>query len=194
MELVRCENGHFYDGEQYSFCPHCSSQRRNDDLTVGLTQDAIDDPETAMLGLADSIQSSASYAIEDSETVSFYDQTLGLEPVVGWLICVEGYHLGRDFRLKAGRNFVGRSPSMDVALTNDDTVSREKHAIVVYDPLSHKFLIQPGESKELSYLNDNAVMASTELRPRDVIKAGATKLMFFACCDEYFNWEMLQEE
>ena len=24
MKLVRCENGHFYDSEQYTVCPYCS--------------------------------------------------------------------------------------------------------------------------------------------------------------------------
>ncbi len=23
MEIVRCENGHLFDGEKYKFCPHC---------------------------------------------------------------------------------------------------------------------------------------------------------------------------
>jgi pSer/pThr/pTyr-binding forkhead associated (FHA) protein len=81
---------------------------------------------------------------------------------------------------------------MDVSITDDDTVSRDRHSIVVYEPKMHQFLIQVGESKELSYLNGQAVLTPQELKPRDVITVGATKLMFFSCCDENFNWEMLQ--
>ncbi len=26
MNVVKCENGHFYDGEQYTLCPHCGAR------------------------------------------------------------------------------------------------------------------------------------------------------------------------
>jgi hypothetical protein len=82
---------------------------------------------------------------------------------------------------------------MDIAVTDDDTVSRDRHSIVVYEPKTHKFLIQVGEAKELSYLNDKAVLVPEELKIHDVITVGATKFMFFPCCDEHFNWEMLKK-
>ena len=39
----------------------------------------------------------------------------GIDPAVGFLICIEGPDRGADYRLVAGRNFIGRLPSMDVA-------------------------------------------------------------------------------
>ncbi|MDR1953842.1 MAG: FHA domain-containing protein [Clostridiales Family XIII bacterium] len=208
MNLLRCENGHFYDGDQFAQCPHCGNQGRNDDLTVGLTQGTIGQmdqnldqntealtPQYETNTLAAAVQQATGGSVDfgnDSATVGYYDQALGSEPVVGWLVCIEGNHLGSDYRLKSGRNFIGRASSMDVAITGDDTVSREKHAIVVYEPKSHIFMIQPGESKELSYVNDKVVLAAEKLETNDIITLGATKLMFFPCCGEQFNWEMLQ--
>ena len=37
-------------------------------------------------------------------------------PCVGWLVALGGEHIGTDFRLKVGKNFIGRSPKMDLSL------------------------------------------------------------------------------
>ena len=58
---------------------------------------------------------------------------IGMDPAVGFLVCISGPHRGADYKLMAGRNFIGRAASMDVALADDDTVSRESHALVTYD-------------------------------------------------------------
>ena len=39
---------------------------------------------------------------------------------------------------------------MDIALVGDKSVSRNKHAILVYEPKQHLYLVQPGESTNLS--------------------------------------------
>ena len=48
---------------------------------------------------------------------------------------------------------------MDIALVGDKSVSRNKHAILVYEPKQHLYLVQPGESSELVYLNDEVVLS-----------------------------------
>jgi len=122
------------------------------------------------------------------KTVGFYEEDMGLEPVVGWLVCIEGNLIGKDFRLTSGRNFIGRGSDMDVVLEGDPSVSRTAHAIVVYEPKENVYLIQPGASKELSYLNDSVVLESKVIAPNDVITVGATKLLFVPCCSKAFNW------
>jgi len=200
MNLVRCENGHFYDSDLYGTCPHCGVQNRNDEVTVALTQTTNDDSVTqaqVSTSLSDAVKQATGAKIvdgDDSVTVGYYDKTLGVEPVVGWLVCVEGKNIGADYRLKSGRNFIGRAASMDVSITGDESVSRDRHAIVVYEPKSHTFLVQAGESKELCYLNDKVVLAAAELFCNDVLTVGATKLMFFPCCSGDFNWEMIKME
>lgn len=115
-------------------------------------------------------------------------------PCVGWLIALGGEHVGTDFRLKAGKNFVGRNPDMDIALTEDKSVSRERHAIVVYEPKAHLYLVQPGESSSLVYKNNEVVLTPMRLEAYDMITVGDVNLLFMPLCGERFNWSDLLEE
>lgn len=115
------------------------------------------------------------------------------QPVVGWLVCTEGSCFGRSFNLYCGKNFIGRSADMDVCLAGDATVSRVRHAIIIYEPKERKFFAQPGDSHELFYLNENVVLSSAELADRDVITIGKTSLVFVPFCDGRFGWEAKKE-
>lgn len=222
MKLVKCKNGHFYDEERYTGCPHCSESGRNDNMTVPVMRTPANDEVTVAMSGQDSAvtmpqqsaaptpvqQAAAGRSLQEAvqaagiqgadlnsdKTVGFYSHTIGSEPVVGWLVCVEGEHFGEDFKLKSGRNFIGRSSGMDVCIVKDTTVSREKHSIVVYEPKGNVFLVQPGESKELCYLNDKVVLSPAELHPHDRLTVGKTELMFIPCCTEHFNWDMAKAE
>lgn len=115
-------------------------------------------------------------------------------PCVGWLVALGGEHIGTDFRLKAGKNFIGRSPQMDVALTADKSVSRESHAIVVYEPKEHLYLVQSGESSSLVYRNNKVVLSPVELEAYDTITVGEVNLLFIPLCGERFNWGELLDK
>lgn len=115
-------------------------------------------------------------------------------PCVGWLVALGGEHLGTDFRLKVGKNFIGRDAKMDVALTEDKSVSRDRHAIVVYEPKAHLYLIQPGESSSLVYRNNEVVLTPVKLEAYDMITVGDVNLLFMPLCGERFNWGDLLEE
>ena len=206
MNLTRCPQGHFYDADTNASCPHCA-QGNTQQSTVSVVKSATEDSVTKPLASAGSTLSNmvsdvqnnsqavnATPADDDSKTISYNQAKLGSEPVVGWLVCVEGEHLGEDFRLKTGKNFIGRASNMDAALTKDKSVSRDKHAIVLYEPKSHIFLVQPGEARELCYLNDQVVLAAQEIKRNDVITVGESKLMFFPCCDGTFNWDMTENK
>lgn len=112
-------------------------------------------------------------------------------PCVGWLVALNGGHIGQDFRLKAGKNFIGRDNKMDVVLDGDKSVSRNKHAIVVYEPKQHMYLVQAGESSELVYHNNTVVLTPTQLQPYDVITVGEVDLLFMSLCGEKFTWESI---
>lgn len=115
-------------------------------------------------------------------------------PCVGWLIALNNAHVGQDFRLKTGKNFIGRDAKMDVVLDGDKSVSRNKHAILVYEPKQHLYMIQPGESSELVYLNDEVVLSPMKLSAYDVVMLGEVRLLFIPLCGEKFNWtEELQK-
>lgn len=115
-------------------------------------------------------------------------------PCVGWLVALSGVHLGQDFRLKPGKNFLGRDRSMDVVLDGDKSVSRNKHAIIVYEPKQHLYLVQPGESSELVYLNDEVVLSPVKLKIYDKITIGEVNLLFVPLCGEQFNWSQMLEK
>ena len=110
------------------------------------------------------------------------------QPVVGWLVCVEGSCPGVDFRLRAGRNYIGRSSEMDISIPGDIAIARDRHASVVYDPTGLVFVAVPGESRELSYLNGFMLLAPSRLACNDVLTVGETKLVFVPLCGERFSW------
>ena len=68
-------------------------------------------------------------------------------------------------------------------------MSRQCHAIILFDPKSKMFLVQPGTSRELFYLNDKVVLGVEEIESYDVLTVGKTELMFIPCCSERFSWE-----
>lgn len=197
MNLRRCENGHFYDDERFESCPHCnqatiSTVLQGEDgpeYTVSITQPA---PVTG--GGLEDLSRQITDSKDDTQATIGYFGEISTEPVVGWLVAIEGSNFGEDFKLKSGRNFIGRSTEMDVALTGDSSVSRDRHAIILYEPKGNVFLVQPGDAKELFYLNDKVVLTATEINAYDVLSLGATKLLFIPCCSDKFNWDSVKNE
>lgn len=192
MKLAKCSNGHFYDADLSVTCPHCSGGSEQNDVTVALDQQPGEKDVTIPLTVAIGSEAEiTATAWDDDVTRAYFEDKVSsdVSPVTGWLVCIDGKHLGEDFRLKAGRNFVGRSSSMDVAITKDNSVSRDRHAIVVYEPKSNNFIVQPGEARELCYLNEQPVYTAQDLKCGDKLTLGNTTLMFIPCCSEKFTWE-----
>ena len=206
MTLVKCPNGHYYDSSRFgNNCPHCgmsgAASIGADQTTVPLNIPDAPQPANEVTEPLTASQPVVSQpANVTAPTVIDYDRTLPVTadmldgmaekpaPVVGWLVCTDGVNKGTDYRLHQGRNFIGRSPEMDVCILGDNTVSRSSHAIVVYDPRSNVYLAQPGSSKELFYVNDKLVLNPVELKTMDLLNIGDTKLMFVPLCGEQFHW------
>lgn len=146
----------------------------DDDHTIGIYDDFFGAPSVGASQTACQNRTSAANKVST--------------PCVGWLVALGGEHIGTDFRLKAGKNFIGRDMQMDVALTEDKSVSRDRHAIVVYEPKAHLYLVQPGESSSLVYRNDQVVLTPVKLEAYDVITVGDVNLLFMPLCGERFNW------
>ena len=198
MKLIRCENGHFYDSDRFESCPHCD-QRTVSTIFEDDTGKAIYTmPMTESRQTKDT--SFEDFVINQTQTEKDFQETIGyfgdieVQPVVGWLVAVAGNNYGMDFKLRTGRNFIGRSHEMDIALTGDTSISRDKHAVVLYEPKSNIFLVQPGASKELCYLNGKVVLSAMELNAYDVLTLGETQLMFIPCCSEKFNWDDIKPD
>ena len=184
MEIVKCANGHFYDADRFgNDCPYCNTRPVEDETTpVNPPLEPMDDDTTqAFFGWK---------PIADQRVP---DRNRFVGPVVGWVVAIDGPYKGMDFPLKTGRNFIGRSPEMDISL-DDKTISRDRHAVIVYEPISNRYLVQPGEASELFYLNDEVVLAAKEIKPYDVIALGKTHLVFIPLCTDSFRWEREEEE
>lgn len=111
-----------------------------------------------------------------------------VEPVVGWLVCVEGMDKGAHFILKAGVNNLGRSVNMDVSIRNDVYVSRDRHSILTYEEESREFFIAPGIGQSITYMNEKPVLSAQKLTEGDCIRMGKTKLIFVPLCSAEFGW------
>ena len=125
---------------------------------------------------------------DDAKTVGFYeDSDISDEPVVGWVVPISGSSKGRSFMLRAGVNFIGREPSVDVILDGDTNIIG-RHATVAYDPNSGKFFVSPTAQNAIVLLDNKQISSNTELKNKQVITVGNTQLMFVAFCGEMFNW------
>ncbi len=192
MAMQRCKQGHYYEADKYSTCPACGI----DGLDVGSTKPK--GREDKPKGLSDagipplpSTQAKGQIPpdrVEEMRTVGMIQKKIGIDPVVGWLVCIEGAERGRDYRLRSERNLIGRSPSMDICINGDDTISRNSHAVISFEPKHGAFRLSPGEGRGLVYVNEESVDIPTELKAHDIIELGQTKLMFVPFCGERFRW------
>ena len=212
MNLTKCAKGHYYDMDKYSVCPHCAGVSENMGNTINYTQAAMNSPFAGganysnagdtntvnypdMSALVDGAKNKPED--EDDDTVTIGVSGLSDKAdVVGWLVCIEGGDKGTGFPLKSGRNFIGRNANQDVVIAKDRSVSRDKHAIIVYEPRQRKFIVQPGDSRGLFYLNNNVVLGAEQLQAYDVLYIGETKLVFIPFCGDKFSWDegLVREE
>ena len=109
------------------------------------------------------------------------------EPVVGWLVCVEGPVRGVDFRLHDGYNFIGREEG-DIHIQGDNAISRQKHAVIAFYAKRNTFYVGPADGRNIIELNGEPVFNSTEMKSYDVVTIGNTKMMLVALCGDKFNW------
>ena len=113
------------------------------------------------------------------------------DPVVGWLVIVEGPGKGRAMQLGYGMNAIGRGKTNRICVDfGDDQISRSEHAIVTYDPRGRTFYVQHGGGTNLTYMGgDMPVLAPTALPALSHISIGNTVLRFVPLCGEAFDWQ-----
>ena len=162
--LIRCQNGHLFSSRRYgTVCPYCNMETN----TQEKRETGVKEPE-------------------DVEELLLMNK---IQPVCGWIVCIEGPRQGKDYKIHAGKNFVGRADDMDIQILGDNKISRRNHAILVYDPKKHETVLLPGDSNGIVYHNDNAVYVPVVLSVYDVIEIGDSKFLFVPFCGEHFRWE-----
>ena len=102
---------------------------------------------------------------------------------------IDGPGKGQAIKLGFGMNNIGRSSQARAALDfGDEEISRQDHASVTYDPKGNKFYLQHGGGINLTYVGDSPVLQPVELKGREHILIGNTKLMFVPFCGPEFVW------
>lgn len=209
MEMRKCINGHYYDVSIHANCPYCENKDGDGSRTVGLASGMSVQPDDDFKTLPIGYQSMASQGEnrtpmntysspavnvddDDNRTVAIIHKEMGVDPVVGWLVCLNNSQKGRDYRIHSDNNYVGRSDRMDVCIKGDETISRENHAIVSYDGRDNIFYFSPGDGRSIVRVNDKAVFNTVELKAYDVITIGKTNLLFIPLCSEKFEWSAIE--
>lgn len=125
---------------------------------------------------------------DDLKTVGEMKKKMGIDPVVGWLVCIEGKEKGKSYELKGKVNSIGRSETMDVCIKGDSSISNLNHARLGYGSKTNRFTLLPAEGSNVIYLNGDELYTPTVLKAYDVIDFGETKLIFIPLCSERFTW------
>ena len=165
--MFRCKNGHVYPKRLGRTCPYCG-------LAVDRDDAAPDIPRNT----------------SQIESLLLFEK---IEPVCGWLACIEGPRQGLSFILHSGKNFIGRADDMDIRLPGDDAVARRNHAVIAYDPKNRKFMLLPGDSEGMVYLDGEAVYEARQLTDMNLLKLGRTSLLFRPLCGDNFNWQFEED-
>ena len=88
--LIRCQNGHMFSARRYgTVCPYCNIETATKE------------------------KEETGYSEEAVEELLFLQE---MNPVCGWLVCISGPRQGKDYRIKSGKNFIGRADDMDIQI------------------------------------------------------------------------------
>lgn len=185
MAIQECGNGHLYDTDQYASCPYCRGGGNRINFGEGGTGTTV----AAGGELGKTVAATVTDKSDTGKTVGVFQKRMSFEPVVGWLVCVEGPEEGKDYRIYGRNNTIGRSEKMDICIKGDSTISRENHARLAYDEKHNAFHLIPAESTNAIYLNDEPVYVPTKLEAYNVIEFGDCKLIFIPFCNDHFTWQ-----
>ena len=190
MNLTRCSNGHYYDASKHRGCPHCGIQHLNLDVGKTMPRGGMAEEllKTERKVKEDNPVEKKPEARDSQKTVGLIQKQMGIDPVVGWLVCIKGREKGRDYRIRSEKNYIGRSSKMDICIDGDEAISRENHAIISYNPKNNSFRLYPGDGRGIVYLNGEEVFQPELLKAQDSIELGETKFLFVPFCGEVFRW------
>ena len=116
------------------------------------------------------------------------EESASFDPVVGWLVCIEGATKGNDYRIHSQNNYIGRSAKMDISIPGDPHISAENSAIIVYDNVERVFYFGPSTGRNIVRVNGKPALNAAQLEAYDVLTIGTTKLLFVPLCGDRFDW------
>lgn len=200
--MRKCANGHEYNGDQYAACPFCNKSKAQivfegagKTVAPGMKHPVA--PHSGPEGLSKTVPAGGSVEPKDKEPSK--NQDIGktvwetkkknkYDPVVAWLVCVDGPDKGKSFNLHSGINFIGRDESNDISFPYD-TISRKNHVRIAYDTKFNNYRLIPGDSHDIVYRNNDGLYEACALEAYDQIEIGELKLLFVPFCGEKFQWK-----
>ena len=190
MAQARCSKGHIYDSEVYDHCPYCDHEQ----VTIRFDQNEVEksvpvstiEPEIIKKTVPPASVREKQDEIKPTRPV--FSSQGSFEPVVAWLVCVQGHDLGIDYRLTPKTNTIGRGSEMDIRIKGDDTISSDTHAKIDYDVLNNDFYLLPANNRNTIYCNNVPVYAALKLNAYDKIRFGQTEVLFVPFCNDKFAW------
>ncbi len=212
MAQVKCSKGHYYDNSLFEECPTCKEESPNTVLMdIGGVNKRVKDEIIADKKEASSppkirkkekqpISNDNSNVVNESEKTQYIrnsktiteeaNQQQQAEVVLaGWIVIVsEGLNKGKYYPISFGFNKIGREESNDIVIKGDNSISREKHSIIIYDYSNNNFFLKHEDGKYLTYLNGDVVLETKKLEPFDKIKIGNTEFIFIPLCGDKFQW------
>lgn len=201
MAMEKCDKGlHYYDKSVYKDgCPYCKEVSKSQ-KTVKVGENTPEDPKTVNLryasragvpaGKEEKAQQQKLKTDMDGKTVSLEHKDEGIDPVVGWLVCLKGPERGKDYKIHSEKNRIGRGEDMDISIKADLTISRVDQAFIVYNPRRRVFRLHAGTGQRLVYLNDDEVITPEVIKDRDLITIGESEFVFVSLCGENFDWDV----
>lgn len=220
--LKQCEHGHFYNPALSDTCPVCAGSNNDAGRTVAWDQmdsapseasktEAVmsSAPTAGTIGwniggetvpVATAAQNFGYTAPDEGKTmpVNFGKgpESNNIDPVAGWLVCVDGPKKGQDYRLHDGYNTIGRGDSNDVVIKGDEQITREKQAYITYDSQNRAFYFLAGEGRNNLYVNNQLALkgAAVQLKAYDYIRMGNSTLLFVPMCGPQFDWADLEQK
>lgn len=160
MEFRKCDIGHIISIDKKE-CPYCKLIPKNEEEM--LQEDEV--LKTKLLVINN------------------------IEPVVGWLVNIGGLEKGLDYRLKDGRNFIAKDKDADVCILGDDNIDEKNHFSISYNKKQRNFVITPGNSQNIIYVNKKALYETKQLENFSLIEVSDTKLVFVKFVGDNFSWE-----
>ncbi|WP_068267519.1 hypothetical protein [Caviibacter abscessus] len=160
MKLKRCNKGHIFNEEKSDSCPYCINNKNEKNIDI--------------------------LKYEKEEKTLVY-MPVKIEPVVGWLVCIDGVEKGKDFRIIDQRNFIAINNEIGINILTEST---EYSFTITYNAKQRIFVISPGNTNEIIYLNKNAIYETTLIENYNLIELNTIKLIFIGYCGENFNWKV----
>jgi hypothetical protein len=182
MAHKRCPSGqHVYDTDKHTFCPFCTPSPLPEPPVNPVNKTTLADNTPVRA----SVEGKTRVIIGGGLSTS----SVSAEQAVGWLVVINGKGRGRDLRIPPGQSKIGREQGDIVLNFGDTSISRDKHAMLAYDPQENIFFISCGDGRNPTKVNGKMLINTKVLNPFDRIRFGNTDLLFVPLCGDNFTWE-----